>query len=82
MLDFLVKFDISGTYYDRIVIIRHDLFSCRGGRILIPLPSSCSGKVDESSFYISSYELNANSISDIKTFKSFISFPFTGGWNR
>jgi exodeoxyribonuclease V alpha subunit len=26
-------------------------------------------KVDESSFYISPYELNANSISDIKTFK-------------
>jgi hypothetical protein len=28
--------------------------------------SSCSGKVDESSFYISPDELNANSISDIK----------------
>jgi hypothetical protein len=26
----------------------------------------CSGEVDESSFYISPYELNANSISDIK----------------
>jgi hypothetical protein len=32
--------------------------------------SSCSGKVDESSFYISPDELNANSISDIETFKS------------
>jgi hypothetical protein len=31
--------------------------------------SSCSGEVDESSFYIGSYELSANSISDIKTFK-------------
>jgi hypothetical protein len=27
------------------------------------------GEVDESSFYISPYQLNANSISDIKTFK-------------
>jgi hypothetical protein len=34
------------------------------------LPSPCSGKVDESSFYIRPDELNANSISDIKTFKS------------
>jgi hypothetical protein len=44
----------------------NDLFPCRDRRILIPLPSSCSGKVDESSFYIGSFELNANSISDIK----------------
>jgi len=29
--------------------------------------SSCSGKVDESSLYISPDELNASSISDIKT---------------
>jgi hypothetical protein len=36
---------------------------------LSPLSSSCSGEVDESSIYISPYELNANSISDIKTFK-------------
>jgi hypothetical protein len=35
----------------------------------IPLASSCPGKVDESSFYIGPYELNANSISDIKSFK-------------
>ena len=35
---------------------------------LHPLSSSCSGKVDESSFYISPYSLNANSISGIKTF--------------
>jgi hypothetical protein len=28
-------------------------------------PSSCSDKVDESSFYVSPSELNANSISDI-----------------
>jgi hypothetical protein len=38
-------------------------------RILIPLPSPCSDKVDESSFYIRPDELNANSVSDIKTFK-------------
>jgi hypothetical protein len=31
--------------------------------------SSCSDKVDKSSFYIGPYELNANSISFIKTFK-------------
>ncbi len=31
--------------------------------------ASCwSGKIDESSYYISPYELNANSISGIKTF--------------
>ena len=47
----------------------NDLFHCRDGRISILLSSSCSGEVDESSFYISPYELNANSISDIKTFK-------------
>jgi hypothetical protein len=47
----------------------NDLFPCRGRRISPPpLPSSCSGKVDESLFYISPYELNADSISDIKTF--------------
>jgi hypothetical protein len=45
------------------------LFPCRDIRILIPLPSFCSGKVDESSFYISPCDLNANSISDIKPFK-------------
>jgi hypothetical protein len=33
------------------------------------LSPSCSSEVDESSFYISPDELNANSISDIKTFK-------------
>ncbi len=33
------------------------------------LPSSCSGNVDESSFYIRPDELNATSISDIQTFK-------------
>jgi hypothetical protein len=44
--------------------------SAKTGESQSPLLSSCSGKVDESSFYISSYELNANSISDIKTFKS------------
>jgi hypothetical protein len=32
------------------------------------MPSSCSGKVDESSLYIRPDELNANSISGIKTF--------------
>jgi hypothetical protein len=37
--------------------------------ISIPLSSSCSGEVDESSFHISPDELNANWISDIKTFK-------------
>jgi hypothetical protein len=40
------------------------------GKILIPPPSSSSGKVDESSFYIRPYKLNANSISDIKAFIS------------
>jgi hypothetical protein len=48
----------------------NDLFSCRDGRISIALSFSCSGEVDESSIYIGPYELNANSISDIKTFKS------------
>jgi hypothetical protein len=47
----------------------NDLFRCRRWRILIPPPSPCSGKVDESSFYVSPYELNVNSISDIKTLK-------------
>jgi hypothetical protein len=47
----------------------NDLFPCRDTRILIPLPSPCSGNVDESSFYIRPDELNVNSISDIKTFK-------------
>jgi hypothetical protein len=32
-----------------------------------PLSSSCSGKVDESSFYIGPYKFNTNSTSDIKT---------------
>jgi hypothetical protein len=44
-------------------------FPAGAGESHSPLPSSCSGKVDESSFYISPYELNANSISDIKSFK-------------
>ena len=43
----------------------NDLFPHQDRRISIPLPSSCPGKVDESPFYISSYEFNANSISDI-----------------
>jgi len=54
--------------------MRLHLFPYRDGRISIPLSSSCSGKVDESSLYISPYELNANSISDIKTFKSSYQF--------
>jgi hypothetical protein len=69
MLDFFVKSDISRTYYDRNVIIRLHHFSYLDRRILIFLTSSGSGEVDESSIYISPYELNANSISDIKTFK-------------
>jgi hypothetical protein len=44
----------------------NDLFRWWTGRISIPLSSSCPGKVDESSFHISPYELNSNSISDIK----------------
>ena len=36
--------------------------------MLNPCPL-CPGKVAESSFYIGLYELTANSISDIKTFK-------------
>jgi len=51
-------------------------FSCWDGRISIPLPSSCPGKVDESSLYIRPYELNANSISDIKTFKPLYQLSF------
>ena len=47
----------------------NDLFPYRDGRISISLSLSRSGEVDESSFYISPDELNANSISDIKTFK-------------
>jgi hypothetical protein len=38
--------------------------------------SSISGEVDESSFDISPYELNASSISDIKTFKSSYQLSF------
>ena len=38
------------------------------GESQFPLSSSCSAKAVESSFYVSPYELNANSISDIKTF--------------
>ncbi len=38
--------------------------------------SSCSGKVDESCFYITPDELNANSISDIQTFKSLYQLSF------
>jgi hypothetical protein len=34
-----------------------------------PMPSPCSGEVDESLFCISPYEFNPNSISNIKTFK-------------
>jgi len=41
-----------------------------------PLSSSCSGEVGESSFYISPYELNADLISDIKTFKSSYQLSF------
>jgi hypothetical protein len=44
-------------------------FPSRDRRISIPLFSYCSGKVDESSFYISPDEFNPNLISDIKTFK-------------
>jgi hypothetical protein len=36
----------------------------------------CSGKVDESSLEIGSDELNANSISDIKTLKSSYQLSF------
>jgi len=57
-------------------------FPAGTGESQLPLPSSCSGKVDESSFYISPDELNANSISDIKTFNPRISFPSTGGWKK
>jgi hypothetical protein len=47
----------------------NDLFHCQDARISTPMPSPCSRKVDESSFHIRPYELNPNSISDIKTFK-------------
>jgi hypothetical protein len=43
---------------------------------LFPLPSSCSREVDESLFYVSPCEFNANSISDIKTLKSLHQLPF------
>ncbi len=69
MLDFFVKSDIPRTYYDRYVIIRLHHFSYLDRRILIFLTSSGSGKVDEPSFYISPYELKADSTPDIKTFK-------------
>jgi hypothetical protein len=69
MLDFFVKSDIPRTYYDRYVIIRLHHFSYLDRRISIPLSSSRSGKVDESSFYIRSYELYASSISDVMTLK-------------
>lgn len=54
----------------------NDLFPCPDGRISIPQSSPCSRKVDESAFYISPYELNANSISDIKTFKPLYQLSF------
>ncbi len=50
--------------------LHNDLFPWRDGRISIPLSSSCSRKADESSLHISPDEFKANSISDIKTFKS------------
>jgi hypothetical protein len=76
MLDFFVESDIPKTYYGRNVIIRLHLFPYRDGRISIFLSSSCSGKVDESSFYISPCELNADSISGIKTFRSSYQLSF------
>jgi hypothetical protein len=48
--------------------IRIPLILTGTGESQSPMSSCCSGKVDESSIYISPYELNANSISDIKTF--------------
>ena len=48
----------------------NDLFPCRDGRISISLSFFCPGKVDESWFYIRPDELDANSISDIKSFKT------------
>jgi hypothetical protein len=56
----------------------NDLFPCRDGRISIPVSSSCSGKVDESSLHISPYELNVNSISDIKTLKTLKEYKWHG----
>jgi hypothetical protein len=56
----------------------NDLFSCRDGRISIALSFSCSGEVDESSIYIGPYELNANSISDIKTLKTLKEYKWHG----
>jgi len=41
-----------------------------------PPALSLSGIVDESSFYISPYQLNANSISDIKTLNSSYQLSF------
>jgi len=41
-----------------------------------PPALSLPGKVDESSFYISPYQLNANSISDIKTLNSSYQLSF------
>jgi len=41
-----------------------------------------SREVDESFFDMSPDELNANSVTDIKTFNSHISFPSTGEWER
>ena len=41
-----------------------------------PLSFLCSGKVDESAFYVSPDELNANPISNIKTFKSSYQLSF------
>jgi hypothetical protein len=38
--------------------------------------SSCSGEIDQSSFYISADQLNANSISDIKIFEPLYQLSF------
>ena len=50
--------------------------SAKTGEFQSPLSSSCLGKVDEPSFYVSPYELNANSISHIKPFKPSHQFSF------
>ncbi len=53
------------------VAIRLVLFPYLDGRISLRLSSSRPGKIDEPSFDVRPGELDANPISDVKTFKPF-----------
>jgi hypothetical protein len=50
----------GGVHKIIIFYLYYDLFSSRDGRISILPSCCCSGDIDESSFYISPDEMNAN----------------------